>query len=230
MNTLNKHRWGGGSVFSAAHDNIHYVPLWHCHHMWLLHTQMSLYTQVYGVVHRFIQHKCRRGSLCALCSISCPTLWTFFFGSSCASEIFWSSWKGQGFFFNNCTLCTYEMCGWLEIFWKEMLLQRDVPKKTKQTRDTNSQAIKSKRNQSLCTPRRIWVLQTEEDLPWGTQYVQLACLCPLTREQESKSKNTKSWKTVYEMNLEHRGTALELSFYPNPFFPNFVPKRKVDNI
>lgn len=35
---------------------------------------------------------------------------------------------------------------------------------------------------------------------------------------------------MYEINLEHRDAALELSFAPTPFFPNFIPERKVDNI
>lgn len=151
--------------------------------------------------------------------------------------LFWLNWclwsllellERTGFF-NNCILSLVRWVDALRQSEKRCSctpLQRDVPKKTKQTKDTNSQAIKSKRNQSLSTPRRLWVLKTEEDLPWGTWSVQLACLYPLLREQESKFKNTKSRKTVYEMNLEYRGTALELSFSLLLFFPNTKEKSR----
>lgn len=183
-----------------------------------------------GTMHRFMLHKCTSGSLCGLCA----AYWALHFELSFLVKLVSLKPSGalrKGRVFKNCILCTCEAFGCIETIWKEMLLHptaEGCPQGNKANQRHQQPSNKSKRNQSLSAPRRSWVLKTEEELPWGTRCVQLAYLCPHLREQESKSKNTESWKTMYD--LEHRGTTLELSFTPTPFFPNFVPKRKVDNI
>lgn len=135
-----------------------------------------------GTLHRFVQQKCRPASLWFMLHFVPYTL----------NFLFWLNWclwnllelLERAGFFNNCILCTCEMCGCIETIWKDMLLHptaEGCPQGNKANQRHQQPSKKSKRNQSLSTPRRLWVLKTEEDLPWGAWCVHLACLCTLER-------------------------------------------------
>lgn len=153
MNKLNKHRWGGVSVFSIAHDNILYVPLWHCHQMWLLHTQKSVYTQVCG---DRAQISTTQGQ--TWLSVVHAAFCALHFELSLLAKLVpqkSSGALGKGrIFLNNCILCTCEMCGCIETIWKEMI-RHPTAEGCPQGNKANQ------RHQSRAKQTSLWVLLGE---------------------------------------------------------------------